>query len=201
MFERYTESARRSLFFARYAVTEKGGQTIRAEHICIGLLRDPAGVVRRLLDAANVSAEAMRIEVEERMSAGEKVPTSVEIPFGNDAKELLQFACEEADALGHKHIGTEHLLLALLRVEGTIPYAVLTEHGLRLNESRKEAERLIAELPPPGGALSPAETRATIERIQQMFEQFVSEAKEKGVSAKGAQAIAAELESLRQQFI
>ena len=200
MFERYTESARRSLFFARYAVTEKGGQTIRAEHICIGLLRDPAGGVRRLLDAANVSADALRIEVEERMSAGEKVPTSVEIPFGNDAKELLQFACQEADALGHKHIGTEHLLLALLRVEGTIPYAVLTEHGMRLNESRKEAERLVAELPPHRLAVSPAEVRATIERIQQMVEQLVSEATEQGVSER-AQAIVAELESLKEQFI
>jgi ATP-dependent Clp protease ATP-binding subunit ClpC len=157
MFERYTESARRALVFARYEVSERGGLVLDTEHVLLGLIREPRGLIGRILGAAGVSPHELRKDVEARIDVREKIPTSVEIPFGHQAKRALEFAAEEADRLGHRYIGTEHLLLGLLREHGSVAGTVLAGRGLRLDDLRDRVVTLLAELPPadpPGGAMS-----------------------------------------------
>lgn len=148
MFERYTESARRALFFARYEVSELGSTAIGTEHLLLGLIREPTGLVARVLADAQVSVVALRKDVENRSTFREKVATSVEIPFGADTTRALQSASEEADRLQHRYIGLEHLLLGLLRTEGSVAAAILARQGLLADEVRETIVRLYAEGPP-----------------------------------------------------
>src|SRR5690349_21009903 len=102
MFERYTERARRVLFFARYEASEIGTGGIEPEHLLLGLIREHKGVAYRMLQQAQVSLERLRSDVTGRMSTpAEKLPTSVEVPFSGAAKRTLQFAAAEADRLAH----------------------------------------------------------------------------------------------------
>ena len=142
MFERYTESARRSLFFARYEASQLGSISIGPEHLLLGLLRDS----RALSALTPVSPEGLRAEVEKAIVFKEKISTSVEIPFTDASKRVLQFAAEEADALRHNHIGTEHLLLGLLREEDSAAATALAAHGVRLGDVRRTVEKLPAPL-------------------------------------------------------
>jgi ATP-dependent Clp protease ATP-binding subunit ClpC len=136
MFERYTESARRALFFARYETTQLGGTAIEAEHVLLGLLREIDGVAAKILAHAHVSVDSLWNEIEERVASRKKVGTSVEIPFSPETKRALQFAAEEADRLRHKHIGPEHLLLGLLREGTSVAGSVLVQRGVRLDQTR-----------------------------------------------------------------
>src|SRR5881392_2323173 len=97
MFERYTESARRSLFFARYEASQLGSISIEPEHLLLGLVRDS----RALSTLTHISPEELRQEIEKAVVFKEKLSTSVEIPFAIASKRVLQFAAEEAKTLGH----------------------------------------------------------------------------------------------------
>jgi ATP-dependent Clp protease ATP-binding subunit ClpC len=145
MFERYTESARRALFFARYEASMTGSLSIESEHLLLGLLRGPGGIVRRLLANAETSIEELRQEVENRIAFRERVATSVEIPFSEHTRRILTCTAEEADSFGHSYIGTEHILLALLRLPESTAGAVLTDHGLRLQTAREAVSAMLAE--------------------------------------------------------
>jgi ATP-dependent Clp protease ATP-binding subunit ClpA len=145
MFERYTESARRALFFARYETSTTGSLSIESEHLLLGLLRAPGPIVSRLLAGAEVSIEQLRQEIENRIPFREKVATSVELPFSEHTRRILTYTAEEADGLGHSHIGTEHMLLALLRVPESTAGAILTGHGLRLQTAREAVVAMLAE--------------------------------------------------------
>ena len=115
MFERYTEKARRSVFFARYEASQLGSPHINSEHLLLGLLRDDKAVVRQLL--LKIDYESVRDDVAARVQSpgGPKLPLGVDLPLAEDAKLVLKFAMEEADRLNARHIGTEHLLLGMLR--------------------------------------------------------------------------------------
>ena len=117
MFERYTERARRVLFFARYEASQLGSISIETEHLLLGLIREGKGLTSRIFARSHLSLENIRKEIEGRTVFREKVSTSVEIPFSAETKRVLQFAAEEADRLLHNYIGTEHLLLGILREE------------------------------------------------------------------------------------
>jgi ATP-dependent Clp protease ATP-binding subunit ClpC len=142
MFERYTESARRTLFFARYEASELGSMSIDPEHLLLGLLRDS----RALSTLTQVSPEGLRQEIEKAVVCKEKLSTSVEIPFTNASMRVLQFAADEADALRHDYIGTEHLLLGLLREEQSAAAAALAAHGVRLRDVREAVKKLPGRL-------------------------------------------------------
>src|SRR5687768_9907433 len=104
MFERYTESARRVLFFARYEASELGGSTIDADHILLGLTREAKGIVCEVFALSHVSLKNIRHEIEARARFGEKLSTSVEMAFSEASKHALSFAAEEADRLHHPYI-------------------------------------------------------------------------------------------------
>ena len=141
MFERYTEKARRVIFFARYEASQFGAPAIEPEHLLLGLMREDKTLTARFLARAQASLEAIRKEIEGRAPLREKISTSVELPLAPETKRVLAYAHEESDRLQHRHIGTEHLLLGLLREERSMASEILHERGLRLAAVREEVAR------------------------------------------------------------
>ena len=116
MFERYTEKARRVIFFARYEALQYGSQLIAPEHILLGLMREDKTVTARFFPfRKSVTVEAVRREVEERIVLRERIPQSVELHLSPESKKILIYANEESRALRNRHIGPEHLLLGLIQ--------------------------------------------------------------------------------------
>jgi Clp amino terminal domain, pathogenicity island component len=140
MFERYTEGARRAIFFARYEASQFGSAYIEAEHLLLGLVREDKALTRRFLQG--VSYASVRQEIAAVMPRGESVPTSVDLPLGRECKWVLEHAAEEAARLAHEQIGTEHLLLGLLREPETEAAQLAHKHGAKLAEVRVELARL-----------------------------------------------------------
>ena len=141
MFERYTEKARRVIFFARYEGSQFGSPTIETEHLLLGLLREDKALTNRFLRSF-ASVESIRKQIESHTTIREKVSTSIDLPLSNESKRVLAYAAEEAERLGHKHIGTEHLLLGLLREEKSFAAQLLKERGIKLTEVREELAKV-----------------------------------------------------------
>ncbi len=144
MFERYTEKARRVIFFARYEASQFGSPYIETEHLLLGLLREDKALTNRFL-RSHASVESIRKQIEGHTTIREKVSTSVDLPLSNECKRVLAYAAEEAERLSHKHIGTEHLLLGLLREEKCFAAEILHERGLKLLAIREELSRATQE--------------------------------------------------------
>jgi ATP-dependent Clp protease ATP-binding subunit ClpC len=142
MFERYTEPARRALFFARYECTQLGAVSIDSEHILLGVARQTQGPVAKILAGAGVSLKSVGAEVADRVTVRPKTSPSVEIPFSPEVKHALHVAADEADRLGHQHIGTEHLVLGLLDAPRSVAGSILKNHGLTIDEFRKTIANL-----------------------------------------------------------
>jgi len=147
MFERYTEKARRVIFFARYEASQFGSPYIETEHLLLGLLREDKALTNRIL-RKHSAVEKIRRQIEEHTVIREKVSTSVDLPLSNEGKRVLAYAAEEAERLGHKHIGTEHLLLGLLREENCFAAELLKEREIKLESVREELARTTAESEP-----------------------------------------------------
>ncbi|MGA7924657.1 MAG: Clp protease N-terminal domain-containing protein [Candidatus Sulfotelmatobacter sp.] len=138
MFERYTEKARRVIFFARYESSQFGSPYIETEHLLLGIVREDKTLTNRFLRS---QAASIRKQVESHTTAREKTSTSVDLPLSNESKRVLAYAGEEAERLAQKHIGTEHLLLGLLREEKCFAAQILMERGVRLSQVREELAR------------------------------------------------------------
>jgi ATP-dependent Clp protease ATP-binding subunit ClpC len=131
MFEKYTEQARRTIFFARYEVAQLGGESIEPEHLLLGLLREDRVVLPPLLgEREHAVKRAIRAQVEGRSAGREKLPDNIELPLSGASQNVLKYAAEQSEGMSHKHIGTEHLLLGLSRAEGTFAAEVLHGHGI-----------------------------------------------------------------------
>src|SRR6059036_1011324 len=148
MFERYTEKARRVIFFARYEASQFGSPYIESEHLLLGLLREDKALTNRFL-RSHSSVDSIRKQIEGHVQIREKVSTSVDLPLSHECKRVLAYAAEEAERLSHKHIGTEHLLLGLLREEKCFAAEILHERGLRLSSIREELARSSQEKAQP----------------------------------------------------
>jgi ATP-dependent Clp protease ATP-binding subunit ClpC len=133
MFERYTEKARRAIFFARYEASQYGSPVIDTEHLLLGLLRESKDLYRWMPKA---TPEAIRKRIDDQSSKRPSIPTSVDLPLSGAAKRVLKNAANEADRLADKHIGTEHLLLGLLDEEDCLAAALLREGGADAGELR-----------------------------------------------------------------
>src|SRR5436305_2120718 len=144
MFERYTEKARRVIFFARYEASQFGSPYIETEHLLLGLLREDKQLANRFL-RSHAAVDSIRKQIEGHTTAREKVSTSVDLPLSHECKRVLAYGAEEAERLNHKHIGTEHLLLGLLREEKCFAAEILHERGLRLSSIREELQRSQSE--------------------------------------------------------
>jgi Clp amino terminal domain, pathogenicity island component len=137
MFERYTEKARRVIFFARYEASQYGSAYIDTEHILLGLLREDIALMHRYAGPIQSSTE-IRTEVERSINRGTPIATSVEVPLSGESKKLLNFAGEEADRLAHRHIGTEHILLGIFRLPDSLAAKVLLARGAKPNAIREQ---------------------------------------------------------------
>src|ERR1700747_2107628 len=144
MFERYTEKARRVIFFARYEASQFGSPFIETEHLLLGLLREDKTLANRFL-RSHAAVDSIRKQIEGHTTVREKVSTSVDLPLSHECKRVLAYGAEEAERLNHKHIGTEHLLLGLLREEKCFAAEILHERGLRLSTIREELARSQSE--------------------------------------------------------
>jgi ATP-dependent Clp protease ATP-binding subunit ClpC len=175
MFERFTDGARRALFFARFEVSELGGPAIEAEHFLLGILRADKGPTPRLFAAAGLSYSKARAAIQAHQGTRERLSTRIEIPFNDEAKHVFELAREEADRLDHPYIGNEHLLLGILRQESSFAAGLLGSHGLNLDGLRESIRNLPAETP-PGSATLPAsgmlDPIESVERIRFLVEQL-----------------------------
>lgn len=144
MFEKYTEKARRVIFFARYESSQFGSSCIETEHLLLGLLREDRSLATRFRPA---TPEDIRKRIEADTVVRKKVSTSVDLPLSDESRRVLGYAAEEAERLSHRHIGTEHLLLGLLRDEKCFAARILHEHFIRLSGVREELARAIQEAP------------------------------------------------------
>lgn len=140
MFERYTEKARRSIFFARYEASQVGSPVIATEHLLLGVLRESRELRGYLKIDGEQLAERLRSPI-----VREKVPTAVDLPLDDFCKRALGHAAEEADRLNHRHIGSEHLLLGIMREERGRAAQVLREMGA---PTVGEVRKAIAASPP-----------------------------------------------------
>jgi len=137
MFERYTEKARRVIFFARYEASELGAPAIDAEHIFLGILREDKRVAEKYFGS---TVYDLRELIKRRFPPTANLPASADMTLSPGAKEVLQFAAAESDALGQSHIGTEHLMLGLLKEGKSYAAELLQRRGITL-ESAREAIR------------------------------------------------------------
>ena len=140
MFERYTENARRTIFFARYEASQFGSSYIETEHLLLGLLREDKALANRFL-RSHAAVESIRRQIEAHTAPGQRVSTSVDLPLSHDCKRVLAYGAEEAQRLNHKHIGTEHLLLGLLLEDKCFAAQLLGEQGLTLESVRQHVQR------------------------------------------------------------
>jgi hypothetical protein len=130
MFERYIESARRAIFFARYEASMAASPTIDPEHLLLGILKENAGLLIKLTNVAEPAA-VLRQKVERNGDTSNRLSTSVEMPLAMATKAVLTRAHQESEALGHRHIGPEHLLLGLLLSDpGSLAAQALSEIGI-----------------------------------------------------------------------
>lgn len=127
MFDRYTEHARRVIFFARYEASNLGSEWIETEHLLLGIMREDQLLRSRLPRGA---MEQIRNTVAQRTQRREKVATSVDIPLSSESKHALAYGDEESTALGHKVIDCGHLLLGMLRIENCLAAVLLREYGI-----------------------------------------------------------------------
>lgn len=135
MFERYTEKARRVIFFARYEASQFGATQIEPAHILLGLIREDKGLFsKRLLRDRQLDLEKIRKMIEGK--APSRITDSIDLQLSGETKRVLAYAAEESEKLSHWHIGTEHLLLGLLREENSSTGKILLELGLQLSEIR-----------------------------------------------------------------
>jgi ketosteroid isomerase-like protein len=137
MFERYTEKARRAIFFARYEASQYGSPCIETEHLLLGLLREDYSYLRRFL-GPSCTLERVRTEIERVITKGIPISTSIEIPLTGDSKKVLNLTAEEADRMGDPHVGTEHLLLGILKVSHCFAAKLLGSMGVKAESIRQQ---------------------------------------------------------------
>jgi len=140
MFERYTEKARRTIFFARYEASQFGSASIETEHLLLGLLREDKALVNRFV-GSHEAVESIRKQIEGHTAPGEKGSTSVDLPLSIDCMRALACGAAEAQRLNHEHIGTEHLLLGLFHQENCFAVQLLGERGLTLDSVREQVRQ------------------------------------------------------------
>ena len=146
MFERFNEHVRRSLFFARYEASRSNSRSIATQHVLLGMLREADPAFSRLLDERGIDARELREELLGDRVALDRVSTSPDLPLAEESKKALAFAVHEAESMGHAGVGSEHMVLGLLRVEESTAAAYLSSRGLDLFQLREEVERRGREL-------------------------------------------------------
>ena len=146
MFERFTDRARRVVVLAQEEARLLNHSYIGTEHILLGLIHEGEGVAAKALESLGISLEAVRSQVEEIIGQGGSSPSG-HIPFTPRAKKVLELSLREALQLGHNYIGTEHILLGLIREGEGVAAQVLVKLGADLSRVRQQVIQLLSRLP------------------------------------------------------
>jgi ATP-dependent Clp protease ATP-binding subunit ClpC len=131
MFERYTEKARRVIFFSRYEASEFGSSYIEPEHLLLGLMRE--NTVPFVDEAKKFE---LRAELAGELPRGKRIPTSVDLPLSTASKRVLAYGAEEAEQMSEQHIQPGHLVLGILRIEDTLARRLLLRRGITIERVR-----------------------------------------------------------------
>ena len=145
MFEKYNEKARRALFFARYEASKLGSRVIESEHVLLGILREGEETVGELLRRFDAKPEELRREVEGERIFVERISSTAELPLSEESKKILAYAAHEAESMLHSTVGSEHLLIGILRVESCVAARILAQHRLDLGAVRDEVVAITKE--------------------------------------------------------
>ena len=143
MFERFTARARKVMALANQEAQRFNHEYIGTEHILLGLIKEGSGVGANVLRNLDVDLHKVRRAVEQHVSPGPEMMASAKLPQTPRAKKVIEYAVFEARDLNHNYIGTEHLLLGLLRIEKGVAANVLTEFDLKLDQIREEVQSLL----------------------------------------------------------
>ena len=161
MFNRFTERARKVIVYAKEEARRFNHDYIGTEHLLLGLVREGEGVAAAVLQKLGLDLETIRIEVEKLVQPGPQTQVLGDIPFTPRSKKALELSAEEARALGHNYIGTEHLLLGLVKEGEGMAYRVLLNLGLDLGKLRNEVMELLGSGIPGYGSQEPVKTDKT----------------------------------------
>ncbi|HSS48319.1 MAG TPA: Clp protease N-terminal domain-containing protein [Thermoanaerobaculia bacterium] len=145
MFEKYNEKARRALFFARYEASKLGSRVIESEHILLGILREGEETVSEIFRRFQVKPEDIRREIEGERIFVERISSTAELPLSEESKKILAYASHEAESMLHATVGSEHLLIGILRVEGCTAMRILAQHGFDVYAVREEVLAIAKE--------------------------------------------------------
>ncbi len=160
MFNRFTERARKVIVYAKEEARRFNHDYIGTEHLLLGLIREGEGVAAAVLQKLGLDLETIRIEVEKLVQPGPQTQVLGDIPFTPRSKKALELSAEEARALGHNYIGTEHLLLGLVKEGEGMAYRVLLNLGLDLGKLRNEVMELLGSGIPGYGSQEPTRSSA-----------------------------------------
>jgi ATP-dependent Clp protease ATP-binding subunit ClpC len=143
MFERFTDRARRVIVLAQDEARMLNHNYIGTEHLLLGLIHEGDGFAAKALESLGISLDVIREQVEGIIGRGEQAPWSGHIPFTPRAKKVLEFSLREALQLGHTYIGTEHILLGLIREGQGVAAQVLVGLGVDLDRARERVIQLL----------------------------------------------------------
>ncbi|HEY3868840.1 MAG TPA: ATP-dependent Clp protease ATP-binding subunit [Actinocrinis sp.] len=183
MFERFTDRARRVVVLAQEEARMLNHNYIGTEHILLGLIHEGEGVAAKALESLGISLEAVRQQVEEIIGQGQQAPSG-HIPFTPRAKKVLELSLREALQLGHNYIGTEHILLGLIREGEGVAAQVLVKLGADLNRVRQQVIQLLSGYSQPGKeaatAGGPAEGTPATSLVLDQFGRNLTQAAREG---------------------
>src|SRR6058998_2384651 len=151
MFERFTDRARKVMALANQEAQRFNHEYIGTEHILLGLVKEGSGVGANVLKNLDVDLRKVRLEVEKLVKSGPDMVTMGKLPQTPRAKKVIEYAIEEARNLNHNYVGTEHLLLGLLREQEGVAAQVLMNLNLKLEEVREEVLNLLGHGMDAGG--------------------------------------------------
>ncbi len=156
-----TDRAKKVMSFARQAAQKFNHDYIGTEHILIGLAEEGGGIAATALASLGLNVEKIHHEVEKIVKTGRTMVIEAQLPFTPRAKKVLELSMEEASALSHDYIGTEHLLLGLIRAKNRTLRQVLTSNNVELEDARLEVMAWLKESDRPDDGLSPDGLRTT----------------------------------------
>ena len=181
MFERFTDRARRVVVLAQEEARMLNHNYIGTEHILLGLIHEGEGVAAKSLESLGISLEAVRSQVEEIIGQGQQAPSG-HIPFTPRAKKVLDLSLREALQLGHNYIGTEHILLGLIREGDGVAAQVLVKLGADLNRVRQQVIQLLSgyQGKEPAASGGPAEGTPSTSLVLDQFGRNLTQAAREG---------------------
>ena len=141
MFERFSEKARRVIFFARYEASQFGSSYMETEHLLLGILREDKGLSFRLL-GSHAAIESIRRQIDGMSPQREKISTSVDLPLAEEMKQVLRHAMEDSESMHSEHVEVYHLMLGLLREEQSLAAEILRERGVTADQARDKTRRV-----------------------------------------------------------